>query len=294
MDFEKELDFFVDGALKEAQEFGLNDMQTREFIELIYSFLLRESDEYTQAYIFLQKCSFTPKSWQDITSINSFFLKLKKLIFSKDVEFDYFLYDKIMMSVMEDIRLKSNLSGADIGLEYSSLEKSLDDIESMHYSQKEKIDAKSYVLTMKTDSLEIKKFTTSIESLFKVCQSKKAIDLEYIQTYKSNLIYLIDFFKKSEEFNDLSEGLKKLIVFLSNDAESINQDDLPMLKIGLDSIVYDIKTWDEQVLRDQTTSDIHYLDAALFANIDQISAIFEQGDKKSDESEDDEDDFELF
>ena len=76
-------------------------------------------------------------------------------------------------------------------------------------------------------------------------------------------------FELSVDFKDLSKGLNNLLELLRG-IEKLDENQRKILKQLLDTIYFDLEKWVDEVLINQTTQDIHYLDAAFLANVSQI------------------------
>jgi hypothetical protein len=155
--------------------------------------------------------------------------------------------------------------------------------------QQELIDAKTFMTNSDIDDKLILDLVRSLKKM----KTLSAKYNELSEDYVGELFYndeFIQVFQFSIEFRDIAYSLELLkIKLISLDFENLSQQQKTILKTMMDGILADLDDWIHQVLIEQTTRDIHYLDASLLANITQIDIIL-----KSLEEDNQEDEVELF
>ncbi len=147
-------------------------------------------------------------------------------------------------------------------------------INSMHYTDEEKIDAKTFMEEAGIDEDLIEELQLSLKEFEEISHFNITLNEEYLKTILEISKNLRKNFTFSGEFKDLSLAFENLENILENlDLENIDEEKKVLLKKILDSIFEDIEKWFEEVVIYQRAKDIHYLDAALLANIEQIKIL---------------------
>jgi len=176
--------------------------------------------------------------------------------------------------------LESDFIDLDTSVERNSF------IDNMHYKDEEKIDAETFMKESKVDEDLILDLTDALKNLDEIINFNIILSEDYIENYKDTLYKIVAIFGYLYEFKDLELAIESLIEYLNRlDIDSIDENNSKIIKSLLDSIKYDLTRWVDEVLVSRSAKDIHYLDAALLANIEQIESMF---------SPDDGDDIELF
>jgi len=137
----------------------------------------------------------------------------------------------------------------------------------MHYSDEEKFSAEEFLENNEFDMDLVYDLEDYIDRYF----SLKEIDEAYIEDVKEILYKFIAIFEMSVEFKNLSMAFIELLDFVSKikfDNKNIN-----MIKMFIDTIMEDLEKWLEHIFIKKDANDIHYLDASLYASIQQLSLI---------------------
>ena len=144
-------------------------------------------------------------------------------------------------------------------------------IDNMHYSEGDKVDAKTFMENEGLDEDLIYDLELNLEELRKNTGFYMYVSQEYLEYYKVTLKGMINIFEFSYEFKNLATSFRSLYQFLENlDIDNLDKEKSEFLKNMLDLIYEDIRKWFEEVILNQTAQDIHYLDASLLANVGQI------------------------
>lgn len=204
-------------------------------------------------------------------------------------------YDKIVSMIIERIRENmgievedSRVFGEDDFIDFDFSNNRNSHIDTMHYKEHEKIDAKSFFNKNSIDEELMIELQDELYELKEIVNYNIFLSEEYIETYKNTLIKFIKIFNFFSEFKDLNIAFERLYDFLNNYSfKDDKEENSILLKELLDSIYKDLQKWMEEVIINQTAQDIHYLDAALLANIEQIVLMFQ-------EKKDNDDEFEFF
>lgn len=170
----------------------------------------------------------------------------------------------------------------------------------MHYVEEEKIKAEDFLSVYNKGELE--DIEDRLHNILDYCVENctdTTFSSEYLENMISFLEMIKDFFDEFEEFKDLSYSLDKLINKLSTIDVDMFDDSQKLILHGLlEKIYVDLDGWAGNVVFSKNAIDIHYIDASLTANVDQIEIILNyMSDAKQEPSEDsgeDEGDIEFF
>ena len=164
-------------------------------------------------------------------------------------------------------------------------------IDSMHYKDSEKIDAKTFMKNFANDDLLVELNDLMVEVNDFIFRYE---DIELNAEFLENLSFLGSFistFEFSGEFMDIGYALEAFKIKVDMiDLDVLNNDQKNLLKLLIIAILKDLNSWMDEVVINQTANDIHYLDASLLANITQIDIML----KSFENSNNEDDDFELF
>ncbi len=136
-----------------------------------------------------------------------------------------------------------------------------DIINDMHYEDHEKISAKEFFESHPLDLDDLDKIEIIRDKLEKLIIS---FDIDEFKEIIFKLIGILDMYFVTKEMSGVSLIFEKLIEVLQ--LEGLNEEILI-------SVVEDIIDWLEHVFINQDAVDIHYLDAAMFANISQMEML---------------------
>jgi hypothetical protein len=165
--------------------------------------------------------------------------------------------------------LESDFIDLDTSVERNSF------IDNMHYKDEEKKDAETFMKESNIDEDLILDMNETLKYLDEVINFNIMLSESYIESYKEALYKLVAIFGYLYEFKDLELAIESLIEYLNGlDIENIDENNSKIIKSLLDSIKYDLTRWVDEVLISRSAKDIHYLDAALLANIEQIESMF--------------------
>ena len=165
-----------------------------------------------------------------------------------------------------------------------------DNIDNMHYQDHDKINAVDFMNKHGIDEdLEIELHDLITETEHFIYQYE---DIDLDENFMQKLSFLNSFIKAFEfsgEFIDIGYALEMFRDKITElDINCLSDEQKNILKLMIISILKDLVKWVNEVLINQTTQDIHYLDASLLANIAQIDIMlksFENKDKDEDELE---------
>jgi len=148
-----------------------------------------------------------------------------------------------------------------------------DSINDMHYDTR--ISAKEFMSTQDIDEdilVDIKDALEEMENVI-IRYENMEIDNQFIEEVVDMLGKFV-IFEFVPEFKHLGlslEGLRRILIDL--DIDSLDNTKKELLKNYIISIFEDLEKWYDEVVIKQTAQDIHYLDAALLANITQMDLI---------------------
>jgi len=75
-------------------------------------------------------------------------------------------------------------------------------------------------------------------------------------------------------FRNLAYGLQNLSVDIDKSSfTAVDDDKFDIYKIMLEAVIFDLEKWVDEVLIRQSAVDIHYLDAAILANVAQVDML---------------------
>ena len=117
-------------------------------------------------------------------------------------------------------------------------------------------------------------------------------DDDFIESVRDFISKFATIFSISAEFKKLAIYLDDLYELLNKaDVDSLEDDKKEMLVKLLKGIHDDLKKWAKNVIFEQTALDVHYLDDALAANVEQIGMML---GLKTDNNKESEEDVEFF
>jgi len=134
-------------------------------------------------------------------------------------------------------------------------------IDNMHYEEHEKISAKEFFESHPLDIDDLDKIEIIRDRLEKLIIS---FDIDEFKEIIFKLIGILNTYFVTKEMSNISLIFEKLTETLQ--LEGLNEEILI-------TVVEDIVDWLEHVFINQEAVDIHYLDAAMFANISQMEML---------------------
>lgn len=138
-----------------------------------------------------------------------------------------------------------------------------------------------------------------IDDLYDVVEKYEYLDWA-VDEFDDDFIESVrDFISKFATIFSISAEFKKLAIYLDDlyellsvvDVDSLEDDKKEMLVKLLKGIYDDLKEWAKNVIFEQTALDVHYLDDALAANVEQIGMML---GLKTDNNKESEEDVEFF
>ncbi|MGM0623887.1 MAG: hypothetical protein ACQESH_07700 [Campylobacterota bacterium] len=168
----------------------------------------------------------------------------------------------------------------------------IENLDAHHYSDAQKLDAKTFMDQSEIESEEIAEIEGLIEDLQEYIDTnyQKGLSDELIEGYKDLIAKMIGFYELSGEFRTLTYPMNNLFSMLENlDLTMIDDMMKDVIFNFLSNTVNDMKKWVNEVLIQQSANDIHYLDASLLASISQMEMMIAGSDEQ--EIDDDDDDF---
>ena len=162
-----------------------------------------------------------------------------------------------------------------------------DSIHGMHYEDAQKISAEKYFETYPLDNSDLKDIAINKEVLVEILDDYLEYSEEFLERFISTLQKLdtsLQLTFANKDFRDMGMGIEKLIVLLENlDKTSIAGNEEILYNI-LVTFMEDLIKWLDSIFILQNAVDIHYLDASLLANVEQLQITLNP-------IEDEEDDF---
>lgn len=160
------------------------------------------------------------------------------------------------------------------------------DIEKMHYKDSQKISAKDFFALGSIDELEVQDMCESSDELQNAIESSDILDDSYIAEITLQLDIFARILEKNIEFKDIGFSLSKLSEILKNYKTIISHH--PKVKniyVTLNGIAEDMVAWTKSIFMEQSTIDIHYLDASLLSSIIQVEMLLNTPEEKDDDLE---------
>jgi len=150
---------------------------------------------------------------------------------------------------------------------------------------KEIIDAKTFMDNSDIDEKLILDLIRSIKKMKTISSNYSQLTPEYVEELFLNDEF-IQVFQFSIEFREIAYALELLkLKLLSLELENLSSQQKVILKTMMDGILADLDDWTHKVLIDQTARDIHYLDASLLANIEQMDIILKSLEERESQME---------
>jgi hypothetical protein len=148
-----------------------------------------------------------------------------------------------------------------------------DSINDMHYDTR--ISAKEFMSTQDIDEDILEDIKDALEEMesFIIRYENMEIDNKFIEEVVDMLgkFVIFEFIPEFKHLGLSLEGLRGILIDL--DIDSLDSAKKELLKNYIISIFEDLEKWYDEVVIKQTAQDIHYLDAALLANITQMDLI---------------------
>ncbi len=161
------------------------------------------------------------------------------------------------------------------------------DMKRMHYKDEHKLSAQDFFEEGSMDELDVHDILEACETLFDTVRDEH-IDhnQEYFEKVAEQFSAYATIMEKNLEFRDLGFSLAKLTNLLYQNIEALtNHSQKKKILITLNSIVEDLVSWTQSILKYKTAIDIHYLDASLLSSIIQFEMIFTPTSNEEDEEE---------
>lgn len=157
-------------------------------------------------------------------------------------------------------------------------------VDSMHYSDEEKIDAQTFMAQDSIHEGEIDDLKELMLDLKDSIEDMHDFEKSFVDDFSMLLVKISKFFRQSGEFKDLSYPMDNLYALLERlELDALSDAHKKLLFEFLKSIYSDLDNWMGEVLIDKRAKDIHYLDASLLANISQIEIMLQDSQEAEDE-----------
>ena len=177
----------------------------------------------------------------------------------------------------------------------TTIEESLDIIDTMHYTDDKKVSAVEYFNNNPLSDDEMEDIVLLQESLIEFLDVYADYSDAFFEDYKElirKIITKLEFILSSNEFKDISYSFQRLLEKLENlqlddDKEEIFMEYALML-------IEDMLKWITTIFITQETVDIHYLDAAFYSNVEQFDILFSHEEVQNSNDNDEKDDDFLF
>lgn len=176
-----------------------------------------------------------------------------------------------------------------------TVEEPLDIIDTMHYTDEEKISAIEYISNNPLSDDEMEDIVLLQEFFLEFLDTFVDYSDAFLENYRELIektITKLEFILSSGEFKDISYSFKILLDKLEN--LQLEDDKKKMFVEYSLMLIEDIVKWLSTVFITQDTLDIHYLDAAFYSNIEQFDILFSHEEAQNSNDNDEEDDDFLF
>lgn len=207
--------------------------------------------------------------------VELFFKYYRNWIDSNDIEgFDIHILETMESQFIGDSKLESEESDDFFCFDSEEIEDAIND---MHYLDKEKIDAKQFIEESNIDKELIEDLKELILNFNDSTVFRMTLDKEYLNDLSKIIFKLITVFYLTIEFKSLSLAIGNLAEILQQvDPDKIDEEKKKLLKELLDTVFQDLEKWYYEVIEEQSAIDIHYLDASLLSNVQQIKMVIEK------------------
>ena len=242
-------------SAKEALQSGFNHADTLKIVEIFFGYALPFFEKIGSRAHVRSRYDAIEAIWRDITGI-------------------------------EHVAQNQAAWGEEEFLDFDDSQNRDDAIDDMHFTEEEIVDAATFMAENPIDEDVIDDLGESLKELGEQIDLSVYLSEEYWQAYQAMIERAVSLFSFYPEFRNLRIALEHLYDFMNEFAcQDYESERAKMLKTLLDAIFEDLNKWYDEVLIRQSARDIHYLDAALMANIDQIKLMFASdpsGTKNSD------------
>lgn len=153
------------------------------------------------------------------------------------------------------------------------------EINQIHYSEEEKIDAKTFMLEGSIDKDDIDEIQDALNDFDNIKFENQFLSQKYITQSSKVLRSFVKIFNVSYEFKTLGYGIESLIDLLyyvdNKYINSLEEHRNEMIKMLINGIVGDLEKFNQEIFINQNTPDIHYLDASLISDVSYIKSVLE-------------------
>jgi hypothetical protein len=153
------------------------------------------------------------------------------------------------------------------------------EINQIHYSEEEKIDAKTFMLEGSIDKDDIDEIQDALNDFDNIKFENQFLSQKYITQSSKVLRSFVKIFNVSYEFKTLGYGIESLIDLLyyvdNKYINSLEEHRNEMIKMLINGIVEDLEKFNQEIFINQNTPDIHYLDASLISDVSYIKSVLE-------------------
>jgi len=149
-------------------------------------------------------------------------------------------------------------------------------IDGMHYEDAQKISAEKYFELYPIDNSDLEDIAINKDILVEILDDYLEYSEEFLEKIISTLRKLdtsLQLTFANKDFKDIGMGIENLIVLLENlDKTSIDGNEEILYNI-LVTFIEDLVKWLDSIFILQSAVDIHYLDASLLANVEQLQIV---------------------
>ena len=159
-------------------------------------------------------------------------------------------------------------------------------IEKMHYSDEEKISAEAYFNEEPLDPDDIDELILVKDRLEDLLDRYDRFDDAFAEELVRTIAKLattLEFVFTSDAFKDMGLALDNMVRILNE--VRIEEEQRELAYTILAAFVEDLVKWIDTIFLEKSAKDIHYLDAALFANVSQFELMFGAGAQEGGEGE---------
>jgi hypothetical protein len=237
-----------------CNEVNLQNEQNREYIKLLlelsFYFLDGQTKNLKELIDFYKKHNFSYE--EVVVDLTKFFLLLKKWLKNNKLvskeEFNHIskVYEELFQQEYEEEKE-----------DFFFFDSSVEDFDKVQNNSK-KISASEFFEEYEIDEDTIERIDEIKENLEMMIIK---FDKDEFKNILAKLIALLDFYLSSSEMKDMAKAFNRLYEYLNE--KDVNEE-------LLISVIEDIINWIEHIFIYQDAIDIHYLDAAFFANISQL------------------------
>jgi len=161
-----------------------------------------------------------------------------------------------------------------------------DSIDDMHYEDAQKVSAEKYFEIYPLDNSDLEDIAINKDVLVEILDDYLEYSEEFLQKIISTLQKLntsLQLTFANKDFRDMGMGIENLINLLENLDKTTLEDKEEILYNILVTFMEDLVKWLDSIFILQDAVDIHYLDASLLANVEQLQITLNPVDDEDDD-----------